>query len=247
MTGLFKAGALVFAMLSVCAPAAGQWQLDAEAGLFKPERNRVQIPNDARGDRFNITDLGDSAFPAARLTLRWQPGDEHELQFVYAPFVYEEEGVFAQQVRFDGATFAAGSPVEARYQFSNYRVRYLYHWLDKGPWRVDFGATLFVRDASIRLRSATRDSEDSNVGVVPLFAFRSTYKMTGQLSAVLDTDVAVAPQGRAIDLALLGQYRINDSLSLSAGYRTIEGGADNDDVYSFAWFNGGVLGASLVF
>lgn len=235
-------------LTAVCLPASGQanaeWRLGVEAGVFKPEYNKVQIPNDSRGDRFRITDLGNGSFPAARLSLGWQPGEDHELQFVYAPFAYQEEGVFDEDVRFDGETFQKGDPVEARYQFSSYRLRYLYHWIDQGRWQVDFGGTLFVRDAAIRLRGPGVESEDSNVGFVPLFAFRSAYQLNDRWSAVLDTDLAFAPQGRAIDLALLGEYRVDDRLSLSAGYRTIEGGADNDDVYSFAWFNGAVIKAA---
>ena len=235
------------ALLCLPVVSVAQWRVDVEVGLYKAERNRVQIPNDSRGDRFDINELGNGSFPGARVTLGWQLAEEHELQFVYAPFVYKEKGTFDEAVRFDGTSFAAGTPLEARYQFSNYRLRYLYHWLDTGRWQIDFGGTLFVRDASVRLRSATVESEDSNVGLVPLFAIRTGYRFGEQWSAVLDADIAIAPQGRAIDLALLGQYRVNDTLTVSGGYRTIEGGADNDDVYSFAWFNGLVLKASYAF
>ncbi len=228
-------------------PAQAETWLDAEVGVFTPAHNRVQIPNDNRGDRFELTELGDNAFALGRLTLGWQPSEKHELQFVYAPFVYKEDGAFDQDVRFDGATFAAGDEVEARYQFSNYRLRYLYHWKESARWQLDVGATLFVRDASIQLRSSTTTSKDANVGVVPLFAVRNTYRFNDIWSVMADSDVAIAPQGRAIDLALLGQYRVSDTLSLSAGYRTVEGGADNDEVYNFAWFNGAVLKATYHF
>lgn len=214
------------------------WWLGVEAGLYKPERNRVQIPNDELGDRFDISDLGNDFFPAARITLGWQPEHGHELQLIYAPFVYTERGQFDKTIRFDSATFAGGTDVEARYQFSNYRLRYLYRWLEDGRWQADVGGTLFVRDASVRLSNDFVASEDSNVGVVPLLAFRAAYGFGGRWSAWLDTDLAIAPQGRAIDLSLMARYDLSDTLAFAAGYRTIEGGADNDDVFSFAWFNG---------
>lgn len=66
--------------------ALGEWQLGVEAGVFKPEYNKVQIPNDSRGDRFRITELGNGSFPAARLTLGWRLSETHGLQLVYAPF-----------------------------------------------------------------------------------------------------------------------------------------------------------------
>ena len=238
--GYFSVFALVLGMLSSPVPSA-QWQLDVEAGLFNPERNRVQIPNDDQGDRFNITELGNDVFAVGRLTLGWQVADAHELQLVYAPLVYEQEGTFDRTVRFDGARFPAGEKLEARYQFSSYRLRYLYHWFDRHDWKVAVGGTLFVRDASVQLKSARTRSEDSNVGVVPLLALRATRAMGERWAAVIDTDLAFASQGRAVDLALTGQYRISERLAIAGGFRTIEGGADNDDVYSFAWFNGAVL------
>ena len=224
--------------------AFAQWFFDVEAGLFKADHNDVQIPNDSQGDRFDITDLGDGPFPGARLTLGWLPAENHELQLVYAPFSYTEKGAFDEDIRFNGATFLGGQPVKARYQFTNYRLRYLYHWIEQGPWELDVGGTLFVRDASIELTQNGTRSEDDDLGLVPLLALRSTYTMTENWSARLDTDFAFAPQGRAIDLALLANYRLDHKWTLSGGYRTIEGGADNDDVYTFAWFNGVVLKAT---
>jgi hypothetical protein len=231
--------------LFLCTPVSAQWQLDLEAGAFKPAYNRVQIPNDNQGDRFNINDLGNGSFSAGRLSLGWQPAENHRLQLVYAPFVYSERGSFDEDVRFDGASFSASDPVRARYQFTSYRLRYLYRWQESGPWVLDIGGTAFVRDASIRLRAPGVESEDSNVGFVPLLALRTAYDLNDRWSAMLDSDLAFAPQGRAVDLALLARYRLDDRISLSGGYRTIEGGADNDDVYSFAWFNGVVLKASF--
>jgi len=53
--------------------------------------------------------------------------------------------------------------------------------------------------------------------------------------------------GRAEDLALKVRYDLGDRWSLAAGYRTVEGGADVDEVYSFAWFNSVVISATYRF
>jgi hypothetical protein len=37
--------------------------------------------------------------------------------------------------------------------------------------------------------------------------------------------------------ALLAHYDINQRWYAGGGIRTLEGGANNDDVYNFAWFN----------
>ncbi|MGM0564975.1 MAG: hypothetical protein ACQES2_11635 [Pseudomonadota bacterium] len=232
---------LALASLLASSPVLAEWQMGVETGVFRPEYNKVQIPNDSQGDRFRITDLGDGSFEAFRLSLSWQPSGNHELQWVYAPFVYRETGRFDSDVRFEGAVFAQGDTVEARYQFSNYRMRYLYRWRERDRWTVDIGGTLFVRDAAVQLSASGEERENSNVGLVPLFAVRGTYSPNKRWSAVVDTDVAIAPQGRAIDLSITGQYSMSEHWVLAGGYRTIEGGADNEDVYSFAWFNGATL------
>ena len=38
-------------------------------------------------------------------------------------------------------------------------------------------------------------------------------------------------------MAFKMRYDLTDRWHLGAGYRTLEGGADNDSVYSFAWFH----------
>jgi hypothetical protein len=230
----------IFSSLS----AQADWRLDIEAGAFTASKNEVQIPNDNKGDRFKITDLGDDAFAAGRLSLAWRPWKKHEFQFVYAPLSYSEEGTFDEDIRFDGVTFSAGDTVEARYMFNSYRLRYLYQLVDNKDWNLELGGTLFVRDASIKLSQNGTNSKDSNVGLVPLFALKAAYSLNSNWSLVLDTDLAIAPQGRAIDLAFLAQRQLGKNWQLAAGYRTIEGGADNDDIYNFAWFNGAVIKTS---
>jgi hypothetical protein len=40
-------------------------------------------------------------------------------------------------------------------------------------------------------------------------------------------------------------YRFNDTAALMAGYRLLEGGADNDEVYTFSMFNYAVFGVEF--
>ena len=62
-----------------------------------------------------------------------------------------------------------------------------------------------------------------------------------------DLDALAGGPGRAIDLALKVGYDINERWSLNGGYRMVEGGADVDDVYNFAWFNSVVVAAVVRF
>ena len=52
-----------------------------------------------------------------------------------------------------------------------------------------------------------------------------------------DVDALAGGPGRAIDLALKLRYDIDPRWAVTVGYRTVEGGADVESVYNFAWFN----------
>lgn len=56
-----------------------------------------------------------------------------------------------------------------------------------------------------------------------------------------------ADPGRAEDVALKLRYRLNDRLSVAGGYRTVEGGANVDEVYNFAWLHYSVLSTRVSF
>ena len=83
--------------------------------------------------------------------------------------------------------------------------------------------TLFLRDARIKLSQNGKSSEygAEAIGVVPLLAVRAAYAFNQKWSLLLDTDSAFAPKGRALDIALLAQYRLDDEWQFSGGYRTI--------------------------
>jgi hypothetical protein len=55
--------------------------------------------------------------------------------------------------------------------------------------------------------------------------------------ALFEADALAGGPGRAVDAALKLGYDVGDRWSILAGYRTIEGGADVDAVYSFAWLH----------
>ena len=219
------------------------WRLDLELGAAWVDHNDVQIPNDATGDRFDIADFGKGPYAVARASLQWRPWQRHAFQLVIAPLSYEESGEFDQDTRFAGATYRAGQTTDVEYQFNSYRLRYLYSLVDSERWDLELGGTAFIRDAKIELRQGDTSSSDDNIGFVPLFALRTQYHFNDAWALELDSDLAWAPQGRAIDLALFLKRDLPGGWDLAAGYRTIEGGADNSSVYTFAWFNAAVLRA----
>jgi hypothetical protein len=48
-------------------------------------------------------------------------------------------------------------------------------------------------------------------------------------------------------VSLKGVFRLSDRVDLDLGYRLLEGGADNDEVYAFAFFHYAVAGVRVRF
>lgn len=118
----------------------------------------------------------------------------------------------------------------------------------KNPkWIVGIGFTAKIRDANIGLKSAVNNTVKNNVGFVPIINFRVGYKLTEKFGVLLDGDALAAPQGRAEDVQLAVTYDLSKKLELRAGYRVLEGGADNDEVYTFSLFHYAALGINYTF
>ncbi len=47
----------------------------------------------------------------------------------------------------------------------------------------------------------------------------------------------MTPQGQAEDVSLKGVFRVSDRVEVDLGYRRLEGCADNEEVYTFAFFH----------
>ncbi len=73
--------------------------------------------------------------------------------------------------------------------------------------------------------------------MVPLINFYLNWNFTQRAGFLLEGDALVGKQGRAEDIFGGFTYKLNDIISAKAGYRVLEGGADNDEVYNFTWFN----------
>ncbi len=80
-------------------------------------------------------------------------------------------------------------------------------------------------------------AEKSNVGFVSIINFRLFWHSYEKLGFLLEGDALAAPQGRAIDVLFAASYKLSNRLGIEAGYRILEGGADNDEVYTFALFH----------
>lgn len=217
---------------------------EVETGLVWASRNDVAIPGTS-GTRLSLVDdLAPDEAPYARTRVGATFGGRHAVFLTWAPVRLEASGVLGRDVRFQGVAFAAGSSVHARYVFDSYRATYRYGLVRTERLDLDVGGTAFVRDAAISLHGASF-AEKTNVGFVPLLSFRAAWRFARPFSLVVDGDALAAPQGRAEDVLVAIEAELRPGVAVRAGYRMIEGGADNATVYNFALLNHVGLGLTV--
>ena len=224
-----------------------QGVVDLESGLVFTGYNDVRIPGDD-GTLFSMKDdlVSDPAF-FYRISLGYTLGNRHTLALLYAPLETRSEGSMAQDIFFEGVVFPANTQLEGTYKFNSYRLTYRYDLVKKPRLEFGLGFTAKIRDAKIALSSPASYSEKTNVGFVPIINFRLMWNITDAFGLLLYGDALAAPQGRAEDVLIAATFRLSDSFRLRAGYRILEGGADNDEVYNFSLFNYAAVGLTYTF
>jgi len=221
------------------AEAAGEqkYNFEFEIGPVWQSRNDARVPNET-GTKFSLRDIqGSGPFAAGRVQFDYALNPKHEFRFLAAPLTISETGDLREPVFFAGEWFAAGPGVHATYQFNSYRVTYRYRIYKGDRWTWKLGVTGKVRDAKIELRDRTTSAVDKDLGFVPLIHLDGEYRFAPKWKLNLNMDGLAAPQGRAFDVAIKLKYDLSKNWTVAAGYRTLEGGADVDSVYTFAWLH----------
>ena len=168
----------------------------------------------------------------------------HTLSLLIAPFETKSEGIVPNDILFEGVVFPANAKLVGTYKFNSYRLTYRYDIVKNPRFEFGLGFTAKIRDAKIALSSPGLASEKTNVGFVPIINFRLLSKIDDKFGLLLDGDALAAPQGRAEDVLIAATYNLTDSFGIRAGYRILEGGAGNDEVYNFALFHYACVGIS---
>ena len=165
---------------------------------------------------------------------------------LYAPAAGQRDGLRATRRRFRRRKLNCGHPAARRLsRFDSYRLTYRYSFVRTPSFNIAAGATAKIRDAEISLNGVETSSK-TNTGFVPLLNVHIEWRPgAGPVGLFFDADALAAPQGRAEDVLLAAMWTLHEGLYLYAGYRTLEGGADNEEVYNFAWFHYAVAGVHL--
>ncbi len=228
------------------APAVS-WTIDLESGAVWSGYNDVRIPPET-GTEFSLSEdlrIDPEAFLRVRLGCELRP--RHYLSLLVAPLELSAAGFRSSPTVFEGVEFPADTPLAGTYRFDSYRLTYRYDLSVGDRFKAGVGFTGKIRDAEIRLEGGGRTSAKTNTGFVPLIHFLLQWRPGGGMTLLLEGDALAAPQGRAEDVFLGGAYVLGPHVRLRAGYRFLEGGADVEEVYNFAWLHYASAGVTVSF
>jgi hypothetical protein len=228
--------------------------LQIESGASFQTRNEARIPG-STGTLVDLTKFGKGPAIPLRAELSYGFGNnkKHVVRGLWAPFKLTSSGQkLSSATNFAGQSFNTTDDVSSLYKFNSYRLSYVYRFEQRSNWNFGLGFTGKIRDAEIRLTQNSVSGSKKNVGFVPLIRFEATRVFNEFWALHVDADGLAAPQGRALDLGImlersLTTFGAGHRASLIAGYRTVEGGADNDVVYNFAWLHTATLGVRAAF
>jgi hypothetical protein len=223
---------------------AGELRASLEGGAAWQTRNDFRIPGDG-GTPVDLAAYAPGPFGAFRATLSWDLTPRQSLRLLAAPLRVEAAFAPESPVVFQDLVFPAGQPVDATYVFNSYRLTWYWRFPPGAKWSFRLGATLKVRDAQIALAGDAGRSAKDDLGLVPLLYLGARYQATERFALELEADALAAPQGRAEDVSLKAVFRVSDRVEVDLGYRLLEGGADNDEVYTFAFFHYAVAGVRI--
>lgn len=242
------AAAVAFVLALPAAAQEGRVRLELEAGAAFASRNDVRIPGNT-GTLFDMNALqGEPTSPVFRATIDWQAWERHGFRFSYQYLRTEGTGTLPGPTLFRNAVFAPGVPTQGTYQFDTWRATYRYTLHQGEQTRLYVGATVLVRDAEIGLTQAGVPAQRrSDLGVVPLLHLAAEWRPMPGLRLIAEVDGLAAPQGYAIDAALRGAVALGPNWEATLSYRLLDGGADNNSVYTFATFHSVTAGIAYRF
>jgi hypothetical protein len=211
--------------------------LEIEGGPVWTTRNDVRIPA-STGTQFSLLDLtgkGPGGYFRGYASINFNR--KHGIRLLAAPLEIRDSGPLDRPVFFAGQNFGAGVGTEGAFKFNTYRITYRYTFRESERWRLQIGAAGLIRDAKIELRQPSASARDTDLGFVPLAYFSARYRLSDRASVLFDIEGLGSPQGRALDGILKLEYDLGKGVTLGAGYRTLEGGADVTRVFTFAWLH----------
>jgi hypothetical protein len=235
---------VILLLCSVAVSSPAGVKVSTETGYVFTSLNDVRSPGTTGTFLALADDLHSAPAPYLRMEAELPLGGRDALRALYAPLRLTARGHLPRETRFEEALLPQGPAVMALYRFDSYRLAYRHAFRKDPAFELWGGLTTKIRDAEIALYGPARGVK-ADTGFVPLLhlQWRPGGGATGLL---LDADAAAAKQGRAEDVLVAVTRKVREGVEWRLGYRMLEGGADNDDVYGFAWLHYAVPGLSLL-
>jgi hypothetical protein len=240
---------LALALIGLVPQASrAEFSFDVESGAVWTDESDVRIPNEG-GTFFSLADDLKADDPRAffRGRVTWHITPKHDLSVLIAPLQSDFSGSFDRPVAFAGSDFLADTPTTALFRFDSYRLTYRYNFIQNDTVTFGLGLTAKIRDAEVSVTQRGRTASDDDTGVVPLINYQFSWRFARNFSLFSEGDALGASQGYAIDAAAALQWHATDNLAFRLGYRILDGGADNDTVYTFSRFHYATIGATFRF
>lgn len=221
--------------------------VEFETGAMFPGYVDVRSPGEGGTDVSLTDDLAADPRPFVRARLGMRIARRHTVNLLAAPLTFHSHGQFDRPVVFEGVEFRPGVPMESTFTFNSYRLTYRYSFYRSDRLDLALGLTAKIREAAIGLRGGGQSATKSNVGFVPIVSFRASWWFAPPVGLLIDGDALAAPQGRAADVLTALQARVSAEVVAYAGYRFLEGGGDNKQIYNFNLIHYVAVGAAASF
>jgi len=235
------------AVFLTTAPVSAEYVVNLQGAAVFTEKNDIRIPGDS-GTKFS---LSDDLSADTEYTGRLEAGYIHKARdyfgIVVAPLSVESHGRVDRNIDYAGTTFPAGTNLNATFRFDSYRFTWRRKLVARDDLDVWLGVSGNIRDAEITVEGGGQRATKANTGFVPLINFLIDWRIAKPWSFRAAGDALLGPQGRAEDVLFAVMYDVNASTKLFAGYRILEGGADNAEVYTFSLFSFAVAGIEMRF
>ncbi len=209
---------------------------DLESGVVMPVFNDIKTGKDT-GDRLSLTDLETRANPYFRLSYYFNLDKKNGFRVMIAPLEYSGSGILENNTSYEGINFIGGNLTNYDYKFNSYRFTYRRTIFENEMFSFKLGLTFKIRDASISVSQGNLSHTTSNVGFVPLGYINLEYRPIKNLTIGTEGDLAVAPQGSAIDIGTFIRYNVHENLALGLMYRFLSGGVSTDSSYNQTFVN----------
>ncbi len=227
----------------------------AETGFVKVLYHTIKVG--ANGTTFDFVREGgqEIVFPISRFTAELEVNDRHTVILLYQPLEIATQVRFDEARTIDDVTFNANEGVNVTYSFPFYRASYLYDFAAAENLELAAGASLQLRNASVRFVSVNGDQNDiavsQDLGPVPILKVRGEYRFPD--AAIpgaflgLEADGFFASSafingadyefsGSIYDVSLRAGFAPTDGVDLFANVRALGGGASGtrpDDAREF--------------